>query len=1335
MQAATAPVATNRRQRLLASLLEKAGLKNAASRIPQRTAASGPVQLSSGQRRLWFLDRVAPQNPVYNVPTAFRIRGQLNVPAFHRALTEIVRRHEILRTTFTQRNGDPFQVVAEHADVALSVIDHENRCDASLKARAIEEARRPFDLERGPLMRVVLFRVGAEDHLVLITMHHIICDGWSMGILFRELSSLYAAAIRNTPAFLPDLPVQYADYSAWQRERLDGGALQPQMDFWWQHLQGAPTVFELPSDRPRPPAPAYGGGILNIAIGPPVSDALDEIAQSESTTPFVLMLAAYATLLHRYSGQLDFIVGCPVSNRNRSELEPLIGFFPNTLPLRIRISGEMSFLTLLRNVRQLAADAFANAEAPFETIAGALGSSRSPHNPLFQVAFMMQDQAPSRITFGDIEITPIELDLGTSKCDLTLVGAKAPDGFNVTFEYAADLFDSGTIRRMMTHFETLLDAISSNPEASLSDLPLMKPAEEQRVLNEWSATSTAPKIDTRTLQELFEEHAKHQPEAPALVFGSTTTMYGELNRQANRIAHALRQSGAGPGALIAIALQRSPALIAAILGVLKSGAAYLPLALDHPADRITFQIEDANPMMLITAPENRSALPRAAQQLEWLDISNLPRQDADPVPVAQPSDVAYVIYTSGSTGKPKGAMLEHRGLTNLAMAQQSMFELGPGCRVLQFAPPTFDASVWELAMALGSGGCLCLGSGAAFLPEELSRTLQQQRVTTVTLPPSILRTLSPADLPELRTIISAGEDCPDALARLWSHGRSFFNAYGPTETTVCATVLRYSGSSQRMSIGRPLPNVRTYILDPQMRPMPPGVPGELHIGGAGVARGYLKRAELTRTRFVANPFEPHGGRLYKSGDAARYLPDGEIEFLGRIDGQVKIRGHRIEPGEIEARLESHPEVRQSAVVVREEQGRDPRLVAYFVPFAAAPGSEELRTFAAQTLPAYMVPSAFVPLPDLPVNSSGKIDRRLLAQKEITAHHTGSTAPRDDLERSIAEIWSEVLCLPSVGVSDNFFELGGNSLMAVNLMARIAARTGCDLPVTALFQAGTVEQIARCIRERADTENASGGVIRLQPRGSKPPLILVPPAGGSVICYSDMARLFSPDQPVLGVEPVRGLAPAESVELLAARYIEELDSAVLNGPLQLAGWSFGGNVAFEMARQLAQLGRRPDLVILLDSYAAHKSKEPDDEDILLEIARVQALARGLELQMDRRRLRRLKGPDRALLIAEHMNQHSGLSPETIAGELRTIHQRFRTDMRAARRYVPGYYGGRVALLRASARRWSGDHGWSAICPNLELHDIPGGHRTLLTQPHVAAVVGMMREVTARFFASA
>jgi len=1334
MSTAFAPVTSSRRQRLIASLLEKAGVKSGGDRIPRRGADVQFVPLSSGQRRLWFLDRVSAGSPVYNVPTCFRIRGSIDVQTFRRSLQAIVQRHEILRTTFEERNGEPFQIIAENADVSLSIADLSEETSPDFKARALEEALRPFDLKGGPLLRVLLMRLSDDDHVVVITMHHIVCDGWSMGVLFRELSGNYASLVRGAAPAPSELPVQYGDYAIWQRERLEAGRLASQIDYWRQHLRDAPGGLELPCDKKRPRQPGFRGSVLRSSIDCLTADSLGEIARNESTTFFVVLLAAYGVLLHRYSGQRDFVVGSPVSNRSRPELEPLIGFLPNTLPMRVNTSGNPPFLELLRRLKETVSHAFANAEAPFDVIVDGLGGARTRHS-LFQVAFTTQEQAPSRTTFGDIEISPIELDLGKAKCDLTLTGATGSGGIQLAFEYSEDLFTVDTVRRMSAHFRTLLEGIALNPDSTLADLPLMTEQEELRVVCEWSRTEITGDA-SRPLHEIFEQHAALQPEAPALMYGSAITTYAELNRRANYVAHTLRHSGAGHGALVAIALRRSPELIAAILGTLKSGAAWMPLALDHPSDRIAFQIEDAHPMMLITTAADRPALPASALRLDWLDASALDAKTSrqnNPGSLARDCDLAYVIYTSGSTGRPKGVMIEHRGLANLAQAQHDLFHQGHGQHILQFAPPTFDASVWEIAMAFGSGACLCLGAGAPFAPEELTRVLREQQITTVTLPPSLLRALHEADFPDLQTVISAGEDCPESLAQIWSRDRSFFNCYGPTETTVCATALRFLPSSGAMSIGRALRNVRTYILDAAMRPLPAGIPGELHVGGAGVARGYLNRPELTRSRFVDNPFEPEG-RLYKTGDLARYLPNGAVEFLGRIDGQVKLRGHRIEPGEIEARIESHPAVRECAVVLHGGNSEDGKttsaqLVAYFVPraavdSAAAIDSDTLRAYTGQTLPQYMVPSVFVSVAELPVNSSGKIDRLALSQMPLRQREAQIDA-RDELEDAIAQIWAEALGLDRVDVTHNFFELGGNSLMALNVLSKIEERTGCHLPATALFDAGTVEHIACVVRERGNLRRAAGSLVRLQPHGTKPPLILVAPAGGSLICYSELARLLGPDQPVTGIELPPG-KPPETVEALAAQYIGQLDATACGQPFHLGGWSFGGVAAFEMARQLAGRNRPVENVVVFDSRLIHEGEDPDETDILIEIGRVQALARGIEFRLKGGSLRRLEPHHRAMFIAAQMNRTSGARLETIAMELNTTLRLFQANMRAARRYVPREYGGCVTLLRAAGEQPAGDYGWSRYCPGLTIRDVPGTHRSMLVQPQVTALEKILRD---------
>jgi amino acid adenylation domain-containing protein len=1177
---------------------------------------------------------------------------------------------------------------------------------------AMEEARRPFDLERGPMMRATLFRLAPGDHLALITMHHIVCDGWSMGVLFRELAGIYESLVRGGPVLTAGLPIQYGDFAAWEQDRIARGALDAQVAYWREQLSGAPTTIELPVDRARPQQASFGGAIVRRAVNGETAGALRELGRREGTTPFGVLLAAYASFLHRYSSQADLVIGCPIANRGRAELRDLIGFFPNTLPLRIGVAGDPAFDELLRRVQRTVSSGFANAEAPMDAVANGRGQ-------LFQAAFLWQESPPAQMRFGDVEITPVDLDLGTAKCDLTLTASDGAGGLSLAFEYSTDLFETETVRRMSEHFETLLRGIASDPGKRISELPLLSPAEERRIVLDWNRTD-APFAGDACAHELFEQQAAKQPDAPALLFGNDVVSYADLNRRANGIACRLRSLGIGPDALVAIGLKRSPEMIAAILGVLKAGGAYLPLSLDHPAERIGFLLDDARPRAVVTTADDRRLLPEAATRLAWVDAGSrdfAAEQACNPERIATPSSLAYVIYTSGSTGRPKGVLLEHRGLCNLAAAQQRTFELGPGCRVLQFASPTFDASVWEIFMALASGACLSLGDGGAFSPEELARVLREHRITTVTLPPSLLRLLPSQDLPDLRTVISAGESCSEALAAEWSAGRAFFNAYGPTEATVCGTVAKYS-AGERLTIGRPIDNARAYILDRQMRPAPVGVAGELHIGGAGVARGYLNRPELNAANFIVDPFTG-SGRLYKSGDLARYLADGRIEFLGRIDAQVKIRGHRIEPGEIEARLEAHPQVLQCAVVVREQQVGEAQLVAWFVPRGGAPESSELRAFVAGALPAYMIPDVFAAVDELPVNTSGKIDRRALTNLAPRTERR-HVPPRDRLEQDLSRVWEDVLGVRGVGVTDDFFELGGNSLLTLKLMRGIRAATGCMLPLTAIYQAGTIEQMAHALRGTGEAERRTPRVIPLERRGAGTPLVLIHPAGGSVICYHELVRELGAQRAVYGIEPGAEDESGATIQSMAAQYIEALRAAGVCGPYRLGGWSSGGVVAFEMARQLARRGEDVEVVFLIDAWAEAPDWMPEDVELLIEVARTIARARGIRTKFKARRLRPLPEAARIAVVAAQ------LGGETVEPEIRTTLRRFRANIRASRAYAAGPYHGRAVLFRASDAGDLGDRGWGRVAPNLEIRTAPGKHGTLLFPPNAAALARAIRE---------
>jgi amino acid adenylation domain-containing protein len=1063
------------------------------------------LPLSFAQQRLWFLDQLEPNSPFYNNPVALRLSGGLDVAALERSLNEIVRRHETLRTTFAAVDGRPVQVIAPALSVSLPVTDLRDLPETEREAEALrlatEEARRPFSLAHGPLLRFGLLRMADEEYIALLTMHHIVSDGWSMGVLIREVAALYSAFMSEQPAPLPDLPVQYADVVVWQQawlqgEGADGQAespLQIQLAYWKQQLdgeRGKPPLLDLPTDRPRPAIQSANGATHSFALPRALTDALQALSREEGATLFMSLLAAFQVVLSRYSGQDDFCVGAPIANRTRAETEGLIGFFVNTLVLRADLTGEPTFRALLAQVREQALGAYTHQDLPFEMLVEALQPERNlSYNPLFQVMFVLNNAPMQAVQLPSLTMRPLQVESGTARFDITLSMAEGPEGLAGALEYNTDLFEAPTIARLVEHLAVVLEGIVADPDQPVATLPLLTPAERQRLLGDWNATA-APFPDQTCFHHLFEAQVARHPDALAVTLDGATLTYRELNARANQLAHYLQEHGVGPNTLVAVELDRSFALVIAILGVLKAGGAFLPLDPSYPPARLALMLDDAQPAAVLVAdttpPRLRASAPPRLINLDhdWPAIARYP--DHNPVSAATADSLAYVIYTSGSTGQPKGTLLAHRGWCNLTTFQRAAFDLQPGKRVLQFAALSFDASVWELGMALGNGATLVLARAELLRSGlELLQLLQTQQVTTVTLPPSLLAVLPPTDLPQLETVVAAGEACPAALAARWADGRRFYNAYGPTETTVCATIHRCAAdAASNPPIGRPLPNVTCYVLDRQQQPVPVGVPGELYIGGAGVAQGYLNRPELTAERFVVSPFRPDE-RLYRTGDLVRYRPDGDLEFLGRIDQQVKLRGFRIELEEIAAVLREQAAVQDALVLARAAGTGDPRLVAYVLRTPAAPddavaapddaaSASALRAVAGARLPEYMVPAAFVFLDAWPLTPSGKIDRAALPSPERADQ--GATqpyvAPRTEAEATLAQICAELLGLKRVGAEDSFFALGGHSLLATQLLARVRAQFQVELPLRTLFEQPTIAGLAQALALAQQTSSAA-----------------------------------------------------------------------------------------------------------------------------------------------------------------------------------------------------------------------------------------------------------------------
>ncbi|NCR24962.1 MAG: amino acid adenylation domain-containing protein [Microcystis aeruginosa LE13-04] len=1047
------------------------------------------LPLSFAQQRLWFLDQLQPNSALYNIPMVLHFRGNLNQKALEQSLLEICDRHEVLRTNFVTIDGQPTQIIQTTRET-ISVVDlqdlpiHEQ--EEKTQQLKQKQATQPFDLAKESLIRITLVVLSETEHLLLVCMHHIISDGWSIEVFIHELTSLYNAYVQNQPANLAPLPIQYGDFALWQKQWLQGDVLQTQLNYWQNQLTAAPPLLSLPTDHPRPAVQSFVGTQQEFSLSPKLSQALNELSRQQGVTLFMTLLAAFDALLYRYTGSSDILVGTPIANRNRGEIEGLIGFFVNTLVMRTDLSDNPSFSQLLTRVREVTMDAYAHQDLPFEMLVEALQPERDlSHTPLFQVAFVLQNTPKSEIAMTGLTVTDLPPENTTAKFDLTLAMVNTDDGLKGVWEYNTDLFESSTIERLSGHFLNLLGGIVANPQARISQLPLLTESETNQLLIEWNNTQV-DYPEYKCIHQLFEEQVKRTPDAVAVVCSQQQLTYNELNCRANQLAHYLQKLGVKADTLVGISLERSLDMIVGLLGILKAGGAYLPLDPDYPSERLQFAIADAQLSLLLTQEGLIDKLPEHQAPLILLDrfTEEINQNSQDNLTgVVTANNLANLIYTSGSTGKPKGVMVEHRGLFNLAQAQIKTFNLQSNYRILQFASLNFDASIWEIIMAMGAGATLYLDTKDALMPGlPLMGRLKDYGITHVTLPPSALAALPLEEIPELQTIIVAGEACSEELIKQWATGRNFFNAYGPTETSVCATVEKWTDATEKITIGRPIANTQIYILDSHLQPVPIGVPGELHIGGMGLARGYLNRPELTQEKFIPNPFEKDevipptplnkGGnepsKLYKTGDLGRYLPDGKIEYLGRIDNQVKLRGFRIELGEIEALLNQNEAVQSSCVIVREDNLGDKRLVAYVVPQPEINLTiNEIRQFLRAKLPDYMVPTAFVLLDTFPLTPNGKIDRRALPVPDLQSQGE-YIAPRNPIEEKMAQIWAEVLKLKRVSIEDNFFELGGHSLLATQVISRLQETFEIVVPLRYLFESPTIAQLSAVILKELQT---------------------------------------------------------------------------------------------------------------------------------------------------------------------------------------------------------------------------------------------------------------------------
>ena len=1276
--------------------------------IPRR-AKSDSCPLSFAQERLWFLAQLHPHSPLDSISAAVQVQGALNVSALRRALEAIVIRHQSLRATFVAMDGRPHQIIAESQTVELPVIDLQGLPQSEranrAKRLATEEATRPFDLVRGPLWRFRLYRLREAEHVLLASMHQIVSDDWSMRVLLRELAALYTALSCGQPSPLPELPIQYSDFAIWQREWLQGEVLEQQLSYWKQQLSGSLPVLELPTDRPRPLIQSYRAAREHLLLSQTVTSALIELSHREGASLFMTLLSAFQTLLHRHTGQDDIVVGTPIAGRHRAETEGLIGFLTNTLLMRTDFSGNPTFREVSRRVREVTRGAHAHADLPFEKEVEELQPERSlSHSPLFQVTFQFRTPETHLASSG-LTIDSFDIDTGVLSVDLALEVAETLQGLSCRVAYNTDLFESATIARMLAHFQTLLEGILADLDRPVSELPLLIEATRRQILVDWNDTAADFPKDA-CIHELFESQVRRTPDAVAAVFEDEQLTYRELNTRANQLAHHLRTLGVGPETRVGICMERSLEMVVGILGVLKAGGAYVPLDPAYPKERLVFMLQDTQAPVLLTQARLTQVMAESVAHVVCLDAdwdAVAAHSGASPASGATARNLAYVIFTSGSTGQPKGVMVEHRALANHMHWVQSTFPMGESDRELQHTPLTFDVSVWEFFAPLLSGARLILARpdgqrDSAYLVEVIA----QQRVTSIQVVPSLLRMLVEeprlSACTSLRRVFCGGEALSLELAqRLFARlDVELYNLYGPTETCIDATCWRCDRGQNTVLIGRPLANTQTYILDPHRQPVPIGVPGELYIGGEGLARGYLNRPDLTAERFVPNPFG--GGactRLYRTGDLARYRPDGNIEFLGRVDHQVKLRGFRVELGEIEAVLGQHPAVQETVVVVREDSPGDKRLAAYIVPGPhQTPESGELRSYLKRKLPEYMIPSAFVVLDALPLTPSGKVDRRRLPalDRARSQRESGYVAPRNVLEERLAKIWERVLGVEPISVTDNFFDLGGHSLLAVRLFVRIERRMARSLPLASIFQAPTVEQLAAMICT-APSSATSGCLVALESEGKKPPLFCLPGLHGHAFRFRHLVGLLGDDQPIYGLQypGLDGQAvPLTRVEDMAAEFIQHMRRVQPGGPYYLCGYSFGGLVAYEIAQQLTAHGQPVAMLAFFDTRAPG----------------VRGRSARSEKNVERTDNRRDAG----------------------SSLLNWLERVSLANKQAADGYFPQPYSGKAILLRAAETPDETSesseavvdpvNGWGEwVRGGLEVHTVPGDHNKILSKRNI------------------
>lgn len=1361
----------------------------ASSQIPPIVACerNGNLPLSFGQQRIWFLHQFEPNSSSNNMPVVVRFTGNLNVACLEESLKEVVRRHEVLRTTFPAVNGKPTQVIATDVSLTLPIIDLRQVPDEKREAEALllatKEAHQPFDLANGPILRLLLLRLSDREHLLIWNMHCIVCDGASSDIFYQDFTTIYKALSAGNASPLTPLPVQYADFTNWQYQWLQGEVLESQVNYWKQKLEGNLPIIELPYDHPRPHGvQTYRGDRAALLLSKTLNHALTDLSQKWGVTLFMTLLTVFELLLYRYSGQEDLLISFASASRGQVETERLIGFFSNTLVMRGNLAGNPTFRQLLDRVRKDCLEAYSHQDLPFERLIEELRPEQQSRNSssLFQVKFSLNPPWSNGRGMGAVQLPDLTITSlfgyiyhGKTKYDLTLVLREQDNGLGMVFDYNAEMFDASTIERMLGHFKTLLEGIVANPDQPISELPLLTAGEQHQVLVDWHGKQ-ADYPQNSCIHQWFEAQAKRTPDNIAVSFENQQITYQELNQRANQLADYLQTLGVKSGVLVGLYVEPSLEMIVGLLGILKAGGTYVSIAATSGQDSLSFILKDAQISVVLTQSSlvekfSEHQVKVICLDNDWEGIALHTTENQNHYTTDQ--TLACVMYVSGGNGKPNGIAITHRNLVTHSLAISDTWELTQSDRLLLIPSISCDSFIESLFPTWISGATVILQSQELQSTTQFFPFIAQQQITVVNLPTYFWHqlvkepTLSPQTLPaSLRLVMVGGEKVSRNAYLTWVEkvGKQvrWLNGYGSLETTLTATVYdpatasEASNTRSEIPIGKAIANTKIYILDRRSQPLPIGVTGEIYISGIGVAQGYFNRLELTSEKFIPNPFSSESGSyLYRSGDLGRYLSDGNIEFIGRLDNQVKIRGFRVELTEIETILGQFPGVQKTVVIAKEDIPGDKHLVAYLVPKEGETfGSEQLLSFLQQKLPEHLLPSAFVIVDSLPLNANGQVDRKALPALNTTNSKIEKifATAENPLQLQLTEIWENVLGVHPIGITDNFFDLGGHSLLAVRLFSEIEKIVGKNLALSILLQAPTIEQLANIVERekssksgvaatptsdvKSETSIPWSSLVAIQPNGSKPPFFCVHGLGGEVLRFRELAVHLGADQPFYGLQP-QGLdgkqLPYTRIEDMAAHYIQQIQTIQPHEPYLIGGYSSGGIIAYEMARQLAIQGKKVALLVLFDTYG---SRNIESVSLQKPASRhwksLLAIAYNGLIKQVRENTERLKYQIKEILwrIVFHFHLILG-RPLPYSNRKYMVEEATR---QALRKYVLQVYSGRATVFRTEdglvvgQREADAKMGWGKLAlGGVDIYDISGIHNSIFKEPHVRSVSEKMK----------